>query len=198
MSALKLAICVSDIKIILGQWPPDRNKMLNFLSLRCVSDMKSQNVFIFRGRKRNLIPHLMPFTARIRRMGEGNIFSFDCQFTPRGYPSPMFFPRSFLGGGTTVPGSFPGHWSQVLSRGTPVPGSFPGHRSQVLSGWVLQSWGVPSPSWGYSSMRLPPARSGWDTPSHDRTGVPPVRTGVLLPQDRTAKWALATQRAVCL
>ena len=63
-------------------------------------------------------------------------------------------------GGTPVPGSFPGLWSQVLSRGTPVPGSFPGLWSQVLSWGVPQSW----PSGG---------TPGQGTSSQDRTGVPP-------------------------
>ena len=50
------------------------------------------------------------FTARIRRMREGNVFTGVCPFTGGG-------------GGTPISGSFPGHWPQVLSRGRcPSPG----------------------------------------------------------------------------
>ena len=54
------------------------------------------------------------------------------------------------GGGTPLPGFFPGHWSQVLSGGTTVLGSFPGYWSQVLSG-------------GYPNMGYPPSQN-WGTP----------------------------------
>ena len=67
-------------------------------------------------------------------------------------------PRFFTGG-TTVPGSFPHLWSQVLSQGVP--------QSQVLS-WVSgpsSFLGVPQ-SW-------PEGSEDWSTPSQDRTGVPP-------------------------
>ena len=96
----------------------------------------------------------------------------------------------------------------LSTGGTPVPCSFPGLWSQVLSG------GYPSPGWGYPRTGYPPARSGlgyvptrpWlenpPPPSQDRTGVPLVRTGIPpgthLPQDRTAERVLATHRAVCL
>ena len=78
--------------------------------------------------------------------GEGNVFSLFTTVVGRG------------GDAAPVPGSFPDHWSQILSReypsprffsrsvipglsrgGTPVPGSFSGHWSQVLSR------GYPSP-----------------------------------------------------
>ena len=118
--------------------------------------------------------------------GEGNVFSL---FTTRWrYPSPRCFPRSFLGGGTSNPGSFPGHWSQVLSWGYPSPG------------WrgVPQSWLVE----GTPGQGSPPlARSGWGTPWPGQDGVPPSqdRTGVPPPpQDRTAERALAMWQVVCL
>ena len=78
-------------------------------------------------------------------------------------------PRSFpRGGGFSVPGSFSGHWSQVLSRGYDSPGQ------------------------GYPSTGYPPARSGWGTSGQDcdtpwkgpRTSDPPPPTrsgwGILL------------------
>ena len=50
-------------------------------------------------------------TARIRRKGEGNIFSLSVHTRGRGYPSPRFLPRSL------VPGPFWGvPQSQVLSQ----------------------------------------------------------------------------------
>ena len=87
------------------------------------------------------------FTARIRRMGGGggNIFSLSVH-TRGKHPSPMFFPRSFSGG-TSVPGSFLGHWSQILSRGYPSPPQ-----------------GVPRPGQGVHQYSLSLARSGWGTP----------------------------------
>ena len=55
--------------------------------------------------------------------GEGTVFTCVSLCTPGG-------------GGTAVPGSFPGLWSQVLSwrGGTPVPFSLPGLWSKILSG----------------------------------------------------------------
>ena len=44
--------------------------------------------------------------------GEGTVFTGVCLFTPRG-------------GGTPVLGSFPGYWSQVLSRRVQVRGGTP-------------------------------------------------------------------------
>ena len=105
------------------------------------------------------------------------------------YSSPRFFSRSLAPGpfwmGTPVIGSFPGHWSQVLSGGVPqsqvlsrslvpgpfwrdtpvpVPGSFPGHGSQVLS-----REGVPQPGQdGYS-------------PQPGQDGVPPLWPGQRYP-----------------
>ena len=69
-------------------------------------------------------------------------------------------------GGTTVPGSFPGLWSQVLSGDTPVPDR----------GYPCLSWGYPSPSqvppllgldYPHLGLGYPP---GWDwgTPLHPR------------------------------
>ena len=65
---------------------------------------------------------------------------------------------------TSVPGSFPDHWSQVLSGSTPVSGSFPGHWSQVPSrGYQSACWGgtrllargVPQ-DWGVPLARMGP------------------------------------------
>ena len=61
-----------------------------------------------------------------------------------------------LGGGTPVPGSFPGLWFKVLSGGYPSPGR----------GGVLQSWsgGYPSPGGGREVPQdrgYPPARKGY-------------------------------------
>ena len=78
-----------------------------------------------------------------------------------GYPSPRFSPRSLvldpLKGVTPVPGSFNGHWSQVLSGGTQV---------------LVREY--PSPIHGIPLDRgtLQP-RLDWGTPCWDRTGVPP-------------------------
>ena len=50
-------------------------------------------------------------TTRIRRMGEGNIFSLFDSPHPGGYPSPGFLPRSLVSGsfwGYPSPGFFPG------------------------------------------------------------------------------------------
>ena len=71
---------------------------------------------------------------------------------------------STRGGGTLVPGYFPGLWSQVLSGGTPVPGSFPGLWSQVLSGG-----GVPHSQLGGGG------RGGSGTP--ERIGPPQLGLG---------------------
>ena len=77
-----------------------------------------------------MVKLLLPAAYKVR---QEVIFSV-CQFTPGG------------GGGTPVPGSFPGHWSQVLSwGGTPV----------LVGGGVL-----PQPGLGY-----PPTPQ----PSQDRT-----------------------------
>ena len=96
------------------------------------------------------------FTTRVRRMGKV-LFSQACVY-PQGYP---------------VKGSFPVHWSQVLSRSTPVPGSFPVHWSQVLSR------GYPSPRFFPRSLVRGPFQGdtpvlaggtpGWGTPA--RTGL---------------------------
>ena len=99
----------------------------------------------------------LPNTARIQRMEEGNIL-FVCQSSP---------------GGTPVPGSFAGVWSQVLSRGTLVQGSFPGVWSQSFlegtpgQGIPRQDWATPSKDLGTPCPGLgyPLARAGvpsWD------------------------------------
>ena len=82
-------------------------------------------------------------TARIRRMGEGNVFTGVCLFTG-GYPSPKFFTRSlvpgpFQGGTQSWPGSTP-----VLVGGTPS-----------LAGGTL-IWVTPWPG----QDGVPPARTG--------------------------------------
>ena len=81
-----------------------------------------------------------------------------------------------LGRGVTpVPGSFPGHWFQILSRGTPVLAGdigVPPPPSQVRMGY-------PPPGQGQDGVS-PLARSGW--------GNPP-------PKDRRAECALARQQA---
>ena len=69
--------------------------------------------------------------------GEGNVFTGVCPFT---------------GGGTPVPGSFPGLWSQVLSwgmpqswpGGTPVPAGGTQDRTGVPP-QPEQDWGIPLP-----------------------------------------------------
>ena len=62
------------------------------------------------------------FTAHIRGMKK--VLFSQVSVCPRGggYPlsqalSHVSSPRSFLGGGTSVPGSLPGLWSQVISQG---------------------------------------------------------------------------------
>ena len=79
--------------------------------------------------------------------------------------------------------------------GTPVPGSFPGLWSQVLFGWVPQS----CPSWGGTPVlagvvplswpgRIPQSQQGPKTgvpPRQDMTGVPPAGTGLWYPPVRT-------------
>ena len=90
-------------------------------------------------------------------------------------------PRGWGGGGvggTAVPGSFPGLWSQVPSQGEVVPQS-------QLGGGGSQSWrgrtpvlarSYPNPGQGQG---VPLPRIGVPQ-SQDRTGVPlfPARTGV--------------------
>ena len=112
-------------------------------------------------------------TARIRRMGEGNVFTGMCPFT--GGPQSQILSEvtsPFLGGGgTPILGSFPGHWSQVLS-GEEYPS--PGWR--VPHPWLLvpQSWqGVPQygvPTQPGEDGVLPGKVRMWYSPS--RTGVP--------------------------
>ena len=108
--------------------------------------------------------------------GEGTVFTGVCLSTPGGYPSPRFFPRSmvigpFWGRGTPVPGSFPGHWSQVPSRGYPNPGQgVPQSWLGGTPGWTRQNWGSPCEGQGWGS---PTARSGWGTPWPGQDGVLP-------------------------
>ena len=96
-------------------------------------------------------------------MGEGSIFSLFIS------PHP---------GGTPFPGSFPGHWSEVLSGGTPVLAGgrgFPSPGQGVPQSWLVgylspevRPWpgqgGDPSPWPGQDGAPLPMARSGWGTP----------------------------------
>ena len=85
------------------------------------------------------------------------------------------------GGGTPVPGSFPGLWSQVLSRGYHSPRFFPRSLilSQVSGPRSFLGEGYPRPFWGYP--RTGP-RQGWGTPSQD-WGTPPwPGLGYPLPQ----------------
>ena len=58
------------------------------------------------------------------------------------------------GGGTPLPCSFPGHWSQALSGGYPHPG-----------------WGD-TPILAGGTAVPPLARSGWGTPSQVRIRYP--------------------------
>ena len=86
-------------------------------------------------------------------------------------------------GGTPVPGSFQGLWSQVLSRevsGYPSAHLGGGGCSPVLTeGYPSPSQGVPSPSWRYPSpgQRVPQSQLGYPIlgyPSRkDRTGLSP-------------------------
>ena len=89
------------------------------------------------------------------------MFSQVCSFTVPG-SFQGFFPRSLVPGpflgGTPVPGSFPGHWYQVLSRGYPTPG-----------------WGYPVPDWGYpGQVRMGYPQQGLDgvLPQPGQDGVP--------------------------
>ena len=77
------------------------------------------------------------FTARIRRMWEGNVFTGVCPFTG-GDPRPRFFARSFLGD-TPVPPSWP--WgTPSLAGGIPVlvEGRYPPPLARA-------GWGTPPP-----------------------------------------------------
>ena len=127
------------------------------------------------------------FTAHIRRMGKV-LFSQVSVCSRQG--------------GIPVPGSLPGHWSQVFSGGgTPVPGSFPGHWSQVLSGGTLVLTrgtpvlpGVPQDGIG---LGYPPGHEGYPC-TQVRMGCPLARDGVPPPPDRTVERTLAIQWVVCL
>ena len=94
-------------------------------------------------------------------------------------------------GCTPVPGSFPGLWSQVLSRGYPILWSHVlsgGYPSPDLEGGTpipaggvpvtpVLAGGYPSPGQGYPWTGL-----GYPPPDQDRTGVPlPTRTGLEYP-----------------
>ena len=103
--------------------------------------------------------------------------------------------RSFLGGGTPVPG----HWSHVFSGGIPqsqVLFQITGPRSFLGSTPVLAG-GYPSLGQGYPSMGTPWPEQDWGThpplPVRSGWGTPPA----LMP-DRTAVRALATRWAVYL
>ena len=118
-----------------------------------------------------------------------------------GYPSPRFFPRSFQGD-TPVSGSFPGHWSQVLSgRGshTPAPGHWPQVFSRggtsVMAGRVPHSFlGVPQ-SWpgGIPVCGYPSPGKDWVHPSQVRMGTPyPGQDGVPSMTEKQNKHLLCT------
>ena len=74
-------------------------------------------------------------------------------------------------GGTSVPGSFLGHWSQVLSGGGgyPSPGQGRGCPSTGQGG-------TPVLAGGYPLLGYPLARSGWGTPGQVTTPPPRDRT----------------------
>ena len=124
----------------------------------------------------------------------------------------MFFPRSLVQGpfwgvpqsfpgGTPVPGSFPGHWSQVLSRGNPSPGwagtpvlardtpglGYPPARSRW--GTPSQVWSTPWPGMEYPSIvstGVSPSQKKLGYPKPSQNEVPPfARNGVLPSKDRT-------------
>ena len=139
-----------------------------------------RNIFWLKIRTQSVT--LLPPAFEVRREV---IFSV-CQSTPGEYPSLMFFPRSLVPGpfqrGTPVSGSFPGYWSQVLSRwGTPVlaEGGYPspswGMGGTPVGGtpWPGQDWGTPPPS--QVRMGYPLARIGTGTPPHpSQGGYPPL------------------------
>ena len=104
--------------------------------------------------------------------GKGNIFTL---FTRRRYPSPRFFPRSFLG----YPSTGGGRGSLVLDRR--YPGGVP--PSQDLMGCPQpgQDWGtlLARSGWG-----IPQPGQDWGTPSQVRMGTPPP------PQDCSTRWPL--------
>ena len=102
------------------------------------------------------------FTASIRRMGEGNIFSLFVNF-----PSPMFFSRSF------VPGPFPGYPSPRFFPQSLVRGPFWGY---LILTWPGVPNMYPAPGLGYTLLNQ--VSMGYPCPpSQDRTDVPPARTG---------------------
>ena len=104
--------------------------------------------------------------------GEGDVFSL---FTTRrggGYHSPGFFsrllvPRPFWKGGTPVPGSCPGHWSQVLSqvlsRGYPSPGGQ--DRTGVLPSQVRMGYLPGQIRMGYPPPPPRPGQAGYQDTS---------------------------------
>ena len=113
--------------------------------------------------------------------GEGTVFTGVCLSTG--------------GGGTPIPGSFPGLWSQVLSRGLPEsqvlsqvsgPRSFPGG---YLSPRFFPRSLVPGPFQGGTQQKSQPG----GTP--ERIEVPPLPSwdwGTPCPSEQV----LATRRAV--
>ena len=107
------------------------------------------------------------FTARIRRMGEGNIFSLFS--LAGGTPSQVWvggYPISGLGRGGTP--------SQVWVGGYPVQGLGRGGTPSQVGGGIphLRSEGTPSQVGG-----VPPSQVG-GTPSQVRRGYPRTRSGV--------------------
>ena len=107
-------------------------------------------------------------------MREGNVFSLSTtgEGVPQSQvPSKVTGPRPFPGG-TPVPGSFQGFWSQVLSGGTPIPAE----GTPVLPGGVPQSW----PGGTTVLTGGTPVLAG-GTPGQE---YPLVRTGLEYPQDR--------------
>ena len=87
------------------------------------------------------------FTARIRRMGQGNIFSL---LTPGGRGTPVSGAMSLLSGEGVLAGEVP------QSRGYPRPGQ-----------GVPQSW----PGW-YPRTAYPPARTGLPPILSQDWGIP--------------------------
>ena len=107
------------------------NLRVNTLNMTLCDPSSGRSILIWPYR---YIRRLVIFTARVRSTTGGYVFTGICLLTWGGYPSPRFFPMSLVPGpfqgGSPVPSSFPGHWSQVLSGGylsqVTGPMSFPG------------------------------------------------------------------------
>ena len=158
------------------------------------------------GEDTSTIQEVTIVTARIRRMGEGNVLTRVCpSVCPRGGVSP----QSSWGGGGSGPA---GGGRQVQPGGCQSSVQLGGGQVQLVGGCQVQPGGSgpagrggSGPARGGGQVQLAggwggqvqPGRGGQVQPAGGGSG-PAGRGGGGLSQDRTTEWVVTTRRAVCL